>query len=94
MLITCPECSKDVSDSAELCPHCGYRIVGRENLRLCRHCNTKVIPTQNPHDTISLFCPLCNKPITGLAARKLLIGLGLIILAVIVATLLIGFRML
>lgn len=25
-LIKCPECNKDVSDSAEACPNCGYRI--------------------------------------------------------------------
>ncbi len=25
-LIKCPECDKDVSDSAEICPHCGYRL--------------------------------------------------------------------
>lgn len=25
-LINCPECQKEVSDKAELCPHCGYRL--------------------------------------------------------------------
>ena len=25
-LIKCPECGKDVSTSAETCPHCGYPI--------------------------------------------------------------------
>ena len=25
-LIKCPECGKDVSTSAEACPHCGYPI--------------------------------------------------------------------
>ena len=25
-LIKCPECSKDVSTSAQVCPHCGYPI--------------------------------------------------------------------
>lgn len=25
-LIKCPECDKDVSDFAEICPHCGYRL--------------------------------------------------------------------
>ncbi len=25
-LIKCPECNKDVSDTAETCPHCGYRL--------------------------------------------------------------------
>jgi predicted amidophosphoribosyltransferase len=67
----CPECRQSVSDSAELCPHCGYRLAGRENLVLCPTCNREVLPTVNPHDTISKYCPLCNKPITGLAGRKI-----------------------
>lgn len=25
-LITCPECSKEISDSASACPHCGYPL--------------------------------------------------------------------
>ena len=25
-LIKCPECGKDVSDSAPTCPHCGYQL--------------------------------------------------------------------
>ena len=25
-LINCPECQKEVSDKAELCPQCGYRL--------------------------------------------------------------------
>ena len=25
-LITCPECNREVSDQAKLCPHCGYKL--------------------------------------------------------------------
>ena len=25
-LVKCPECKQDVSDTAETCPHCGYRL--------------------------------------------------------------------
>ena len=25
-LVKCPECKKEVSDTAETCPHCGYRL--------------------------------------------------------------------
>ncbi len=25
-LITCPECSKEISDQADACPHCGYKM--------------------------------------------------------------------
>ena len=27
-LIRCPECNHEVSDTAETCPHCGYRLRG------------------------------------------------------------------
>ena len=28
-LITCPECNKEISDTAKKCPHCGYKIVSK-----------------------------------------------------------------
>lgn len=28
----CPECSKQVSDKAESCPHCGYPIAGKSDI--------------------------------------------------------------
>lgn len=30
-LVKCPECKLDVSDSAETCPHCGYRLKKPDN---------------------------------------------------------------
>lgn len=29
-LINCPECKKEVSDSAKTCPHCGYKLIEDE----------------------------------------------------------------
>ncbi|MBE6748744.1 MAG: zinc ribbon domain-containing protein [Ruminococcaceae bacterium] len=31
-LITCPECNKEVSDSAKKCPHCGYKLKKLKNI--------------------------------------------------------------
>lgn len=31
MIIKCPECGKEVSDRASVCPNCGYPLKGREN---------------------------------------------------------------
>lgn len=27
-LIKCPECGKEISDSAQMCPNCGFSIIG------------------------------------------------------------------
>lgn len=32
-LIECPECSKEISDKAKACPHCGYPINKNEELK-------------------------------------------------------------
>lgn len=31
-LIICPECNRNISDKAEVCPHCGYPIASMESL--------------------------------------------------------------
>ena len=66
MMVKCPECHKDVSDSAEICPSCGYRLIGRENLVRCPGCKADVIPEFRPRDTISRYCPICKQPLTNL----------------------------
>lgn len=32
-LILCPECAKDVSDSARTCPHCGYNLARKKQVK-------------------------------------------------------------
>jgi predicted amidophosphoribosyltransferase len=32
MLISCPECTKDVSDTLTTCPHCGFQLEQTSNL--------------------------------------------------------------
>lgn len=82
MLHPCPECQESVSDTAETCPHCGYRLLGRANLVPCPHCGADVLPEVNPHDTISRYCPLCKRPITNLPGRRIFfVSFGLIFVA-------------
>lgn len=38
-LITCPECNKEISETASACPNCGYIIQGSSE-------NEKIIPTK------------------------------------------------
>ena len=86
MLRPCPECQSEVSDSATSCPHCGYRLLGREHLVTCPHCKTEVLPEANPHDTISRYCPICKRPVTGLRGRRtLFVVLGIFALGVLAA---------
>ena len=42
-LINCPECGKEISDKAESCPNCGYRLIeeNRNNSVLAEKCRTK-----------------------------------------------------
>jgi hypothetical protein len=85
MLKECVECSNQVSTDADACPHCGYRIRGRDQLVDCRHCHQSVIPVTHPHDTISRYCPLCSKPITNIGCRR-----AFQIITICVTTLILG----
>ena len=69
MLKNCIECNEKVSSDADACPYCGYRIRGREHLVNCKNCNNDIIPINNPHDTISRYCPICNKPVNNKGCR-------------------------
>ncbi|MEZ5301421.1 MAG: zinc ribbon domain-containing protein [Verrucomicrobiales bacterium] len=69
MIKACDECGKDVSSDADSCPHCGYRLRGREHMVNCAHCGNDIIPIANPHDTISKYCPICGKPATNQGCR-------------------------
>jgi hypothetical protein len=88
MLTKCGECGRDVSDTAETCPGCGYRLIGREFLVRCPGCNGEVIPIFSPNDTISRYCPICKQPITNLGARRAIL---VVVLGVFVAMAVAGF---
>lgn len=52
-LMKCPECGQEMSDQAESCPHCGYKI---EQTKFCKYCGEKV-----PID--SVICTKCGRQI-------------------------------
>ena len=91
MLQTCPECKKSVSDEAVTCPHCGYRLLGRENLVPCPHCGVNVLPEVNPHDTMSRYCPLCNRPITNLPWWRIFLVSFFVIFGLIISVIAVVF---
>jgi len=90
MLTECPECKRQVSDSAEVCPGCGYRLLGRENLVLCPRCKAQVIPQVRP-PWRRKWCPLCSRPIGGMRTRfrvfLAFLSAGVIAVAILVAVL-------
>lgn len=79
MLKKCTECGGQVSSDADACPHCGYRMRGRENLITCGYCGESVIPVANPHDTISRYCPLRSKAITNMGCRHVFLALWIVV---------------
>ena len=88
MLQPCPECKKSVSETAEKCPHCGYRLLGRAHLVPCPHCGADVLPEVHPHDTLSRYCSICKRPVTNLPGRRnLFVISGLIFVTVTAAIL-------
>ena len=52
-LMNCPECKKDMSDTLNACPHCGFKII-----------QTKLdaTPTTTTVSSNNTFCANCGKP--------------------------------
>ena len=54
MLINCPECNKEISEKAEICPNCGYRLPKSEPIiegvycPSCLDCCIKGTPEFSP----------------------------------------------
>ena len=58
-LIKCPNCNNDVSDLANTCPSCGYKIKGGDQgVMLCPDCQTKLTGEE-------YNCPKCGRPLKG-----------------------------
>ncbi len=77
-LINCPECKSTVSGEAEICPKCGYRILGREHLVRCPNCDHQVIPVFGPENRVWTYCPLCKNRLKANMGPGLVIALVLV----------------
>jgi hypothetical protein len=44
-LITCPECNKEISDTAKSCPSCGYELKP-SGKQLCPKCNLEAVAVE------------------------------------------------
>lgn len=65
MLIQCPECKKEISDTTEKCIHCGYQLIDMTNKKHCKFCN-RIIEIDD------LQCGYCGRAlITPQEAQKM-----------------------
>lgn len=52
-MMNCPECGKEISNSAVSCPNCGY-VIGK--MKFCKFCGEKI-----PEDNV--ICTKCGKQV-------------------------------
>ena len=53
-LIICPECNKEVSEKAKICPHCGYPIAADQTINSCQEVT---IVEEDLSNQIIINCP-------------------------------------
>lgn len=59
-LIKCPECGREVSDTAKKCPGCGYAFT---ETKFCRFCGEKI-----PSD--SVVCTKCGRQVEDILPKN------------------------
>lgn len=64
-LIKCPECGREISESADNCPNCGYHLT---KTKFCKFCGEKI-----PVD--SIICTKCGRQVENIDSG----GKGIII---------------
>lgn len=56
-LFNCPECNKEISDKAKMCPHCGYELPKQEPKFQGVYCPSCL---KTGIKTSILICPFCH----------------------------------
>jgi len=54
-LMKCPECQKDMSDTLDACPHCGFKRIKTDSSN-----NTTCISCGKSYDKDASYCPNCG----------------------------------
>lgn len=68
-LINCPECGKQISDAAQVCPDCGFPV---GKTKYCQHCGQK-IPVENK------FCNKCGRQVSEIHSSNITVNNRLIV---------------
>lgn len=61
-LINCPECGRQVSDSAVSCPNCGTPINKSNTQKFCKYCGEII-------DRECVVCPKCGKQVEEIGGK-------------------------
>lgn len=59
-LVRCPECGKEISDSAKNCPGCGYAF---NETKFCRFCGEKIAAD-------SVVCTKCGRQVEDILSKN------------------------
>lgn len=59
-LVRCPECGKEISDSAKSCPGCGYVFT---ETKFCRFCGEKIAAD-------SVVCTKCGRQVEDMSSKN------------------------
>ena len=62
-LISCHECGKQISDSAQSCPNCGAPVKTQPKKKFCKYCGSQIMNG-------AAFCPSCGKPQTSAPSQQ------------------------
>ena len=62
-LITCPQCGKVISDKADHCVHCGYKLEKPIPKRVCSECGAELRDDDK-------FCHNCGAPVENITSPK------------------------
>jgi hypothetical protein len=60
-LVDCPECSEEVSEDADACPHCGYTLEAEDSEKGCYGC----LGIFGVSVLVGVLLTLCNLPASG-----------------------------
>ena len=87
-LVACPECTRELSDKAAACPHCGAPVASQPAAQVCGRCGTRLVAMEKAAKVSGggIFGALLFLIGLGVMFGNALVGIGLMILAILIGT--------